>query len=166
MSANAPTSILGVTPVLYPRRRDTQGPQGLCTRTIQTRRLAPTVGEASQTRKFQVSLLFVDHRIVSLDMPPLCKWPEVGGVPIVSGDGQCSDIVSEVFKHLRGYLRPLTLAGIYPKLVLVGNSSRDRLQHSRFPRGLCMLMQACWRPASNSNYLHRYEPPHRLKSQE
>ena len=65
-------------PVLYPRRRDTQGPQGLCTRTIQTRRLAPTVGEASQTHKFQVSLLFVDHRIVSLDMPPLCKWPEVG----------------------------------------------------------------------------------------
>ena len=121
-------------PVLYPRRRDTQGPQGLCTRTIQTRRLAPTVGEASQTRKFQVSLLFVDHRIVSLDMPPLCKWPEVGGVPIVSEDGQCSDIVSEVFKHLRGYLRPLTLAGIYPKRVLVGNSSRDRLRHSRFPQ--------------------------------
>ena len=153
-------------PVLYPRRRDTQGPQGLCTRTIQTRRLAPTVGEASQTRKFQVSLLFVDHRIVSLDMPPLCKWPEVGGVPIVSGDGQCSDIVSEVFKHLRGYLRPLTLAGIYPKRVLVGNSSRDRLRHSRFPRGLCMLMQACWHPASNPKYLHRYEPPHRIKSQE
>ena len=82
MSANAPTSILGVTQYCI------QGD------TIQTRRLAPTVGEASQTRKFQVSLLFVDHRIVSLDMPPLCKWPEVGGVPIVSGDGQCSDIVS------------------------------------------------------------------------
>ena len=50
--------------------------------------------------------------------PTVCKWPEVGGVPIVSGDGQCSDIVSEVFKHLRGYLRPLTLAGIYPNVYL------------------------------------------------
>ena len=149
---------------MYPRRRDSQGPQGLCIRTIQTRRLAPTVGEASQSRKCQISLLFVDHRIVSLDMPPLCKWPEVGGVPIVSGDGQCSDIVSEVFKHLRGYLRPLTLAGIYPQRVLVGNSSRDRLRHSRFPRGLCMLMQACWRPASNSNYSISIGTSHRTVS--
>ena len=83
--------------------------------------------------KVQVSLLFVEHHVVSLDMPPLCKWPEVVGVPIVSGDGQCSDVVSEVFGHLRSYLCPHVLAGIYPKLVLVENSSRDRLRSSSFP---------------------------------
>ena len=66
-------------------------------------------------------------------MPPLCKWPEVVGVPIVSGDGQCSDVVTEVFGHLRGYLCPHALAGIYPKLVLVENSSRERLRSSSFP---------------------------------
>ena len=68
-----------------------------------------------------------------LDMPPLCKWPEVVGVPIVSGDGQCSDVVTEVFGHLRGYLCPHVLAGIYSKLVLVVKSSRERLRSSSFP---------------------------------
>ena len=122
-------------PALYPRRSSTQGPQGLCTSTIQTRRLAPTVDcrRSKPARKVQVSLLFVEHHVVSLDMPPLCKWPEVVGVPIVSGDGQCSDVVTEVFGHLRSYLCPHALAGIYPKLVLVENSSRERLRSSSFP---------------------------------
>ena len=111
VSANAPTAILDVT------QQGIQGEaQGLCTSTSQTRRLA-----------------FIGHHVVSLDMPPLCKWPEVVGVPIVSGDGQCSDVVTEVFGHLRGYLCPPALAGIYPKLVLVVKSSRERLRSSSFP---------------------------------
>ena len=116
MSANAPTSILGVT------QHCIQGEAAL---------KAPR--DCKPARKVQVSLLFVEHHVVSLDMPPLCKWPEVVGVPIVSGDGQCSDVVSEVFGNLRGYLCPHALAGIYPKLVLVENSSRDRLRSSSFP---------------------------------
>ena len=114
-------------PALYPRRSSTQGPQGLCSQ------VGANCRRSKPARKVQVSLLFVEHHVVSLDMPPLCKWPEVVGVPIVSGDGQCSDVVTEVFGHLRGYLCPHALAGIYPKLVLVENSSRERLRSSSFP---------------------------------
>ena len=114
-------------PVLNPRRRSTQGPPGLCTRTILTRRLALTVGGASQTLMFQISLLLVGNCVVNLDMPPLCRWPEgkaasqwsPGTVDVLAF------IVSEVFEHLRVYLCPSTVAGIHTKLVLVGNSSRE-----------------------------------------
>ena len=40
------------------------------------RRLALTVGGASQTHMFQISLLLAGNCVVNLDMPPLCGWPE------------------------------------------------------------------------------------------
>ena len=132
VSANAPTAILGVTQQCIQGEAALEAPRDCAQALVrlagwrQCRRSKPA-------RKVQVSLWFIGHHVVSLDMPPLCKWPEVVGVPIVSGDGQCSDVVTEVFGHLRGYLCPPALAGIYPKLVLVVKSSRERLRSSSFP---------------------------------
>ena len=62
MSANTSTSILGEPSIVSKEKKHSL--QSLCTRTIQTRRFDANCGR-SQIRKFQVSLLFVDHRIVS-----------------------------------------------------------------------------------------------------
>ena len=86
-------------------------------------------------------------------MSPLCKWPEEVGVPIVSGDSQCSDVVLEVFGHLRGYLCPHALAGIYPKLVLVENSSRDRLRSSSFPEDSVYADASLWAPSQPTIFM-------------
>ena len=101
MSANASTSILGVT------QHCIQGEAALKTsRDCSDSQVGANCRRSKPACKVQVSLLFVEHHVVSLDMPPQCKWPEVVDVPIVSGDSQCSDVVSEVFGHLRGYLCP------------------------------------------------------------
>ena len=128
-------------------------PGGLCTSTRQTRRLAPTVEEASQPRKVQVSLWFMGHHVVSLDMPPLCKWPEVVGVPIVSGDGQCSDVVTEVFGHLRGLPVSARLGWYLSKTCTCSEN---------FQREAPIFYASLWRPANQLSSWVKL--PHRLKS--
>ena len=129
--------------MLNPRRRSTRGPPGLCTRTSPTRRLALTVGGASQTHLFQISLLLVGNCVVNLDMPPLCRWPEDKAASQLStGTADVlAFIVSEVFEHLRVYLCPSTVAGIHTKLVLVGNSSRElALTFQKLHRVPCVIV--------------------------
>ena len=126
MSANAPTAILGVTQHCIQGEAALKAP-GIVHQHYSDSQVGANCRRSKPAPKVQVSLLFIEHHVVSLDMPPLCKWPEVVGVPIVS------DVVTEVFGHLRGYLCPHALAGIYPKLVLVVNSSRERLRSSSFP---------------------------------
>ena len=104
---------------------------------------------------FQVSLLLIGNCVVSLDMPPLCRWPEGKAASQLSpGTADVlAFIVSEVFAHLRVYLCPSTVAGIQPKLVLVGNSSRElALTFQKLPRVPCVIVVYFFTPKDRRSH--------------
>ena len=118
-----------------PRRRSTRGPPSLYTRTIQMRKLALTVGEASSPSVFQVILLYSGNFATHSDMPPPCRLPEGKAASLLPPGTAMSLAVSCASSPgaNRVYLRPSAVAGI------CNNSWRLGWCHS--PRELVMTVQ-------------------------
>ena len=98
-----------------PRRRSTQGPPSLYTRTIQMRRLALTVGEASAASVSQVILLHTDRLAVHSDMPPPCGLPEGKAASLLPPGTAVSLAFFDASnpEATRVYLCPSAVAGIH-----------------------------------------------------
>ena len=68
-------------------------PRACASAPVPTRRLALTVGGASQSHMFQISLLLAGNCVVNLDMPSLCGWSENKAASHLStGNGRCSGV--------------------------------------------------------------------------
>ena len=98
-----------------PRRRSTRGPPSLYTRTIQMRRLALTVGEASVASVFPVIVLETDRLAAHSDMPPPCGLPEGKAASLLPPGTTMSLAFFGVSnpEATRVYLCPSAVAGIH-----------------------------------------------------
>ena len=68
-------------------------PRACASAPVPTRRLALSVGGASQSHMFQISLLLTGACVVNLDMPSLCGWSENKAASHLStGNGRCAGV--------------------------------------------------------------------------
>ena len=89
VSANSLTAILGVTQHCIQGEAALKASRGIVRQHYSDLQVGANCRRSKPACKVQVSLLFIEHHVVSLDMPSLCKWSEVVGVPIRTA--QCSD---------------------------------------------------------------------------